>query len=150
MLNEGSPRVVRRGRAAWLTRPPRGTARISVESHALGATPVSVPEHDPVPYEATPGELLAITHAMFMAWALSHALSNAGAPANELVVAAECTFAGELSERRLVGVDLEVSGRVPGLNPATFEHAVAVARRRGLLSAGAREDIPGEVTATLK
>jgi hypothetical protein len=50
--------VARSGRVSWLTHPPAGVARIEVESHAFGALAVSLPEGDPVPHEATPGELL--------------------------------------------------------------------------------------------
>src|SRR5262245_46065510 len=78
--------VVRRGRVAWLTQPPQGVARVSVESHAFGAIEVSVPEGDPIPDEATPGELLAITHGICMASVLSQELAEGGSTANELVV----------------------------------------------------------------
>lgn len=142
--------VVRRGRVSWLTHPPHGEARIGVESRAFGATPVALPEGDPVPGEATPGELLAVTHATFMAAALSEVLAEAGSPANELVVSADCTFAGPLLERDLVAVDLRVHGRVPGLEAGTFEAAVAVAHRRYLRSSGLRADIPGELRAVLQ
>jgi hypothetical protein len=141
--------VVRHGRVSWLTHPPEGVARISVESHAFGALPVSLPEGDPVPHEATPGELLAITHAMFLAAALSEALVLAGSPADELVVEAACTLAGPARQRELTSVDLHAEGRVPGLDAAAFRDAVAAARRRALRSAGAREDLPGELQAEL-
>ena len=89
-------RVTRRGRVSWLTRPPEGSAHISVDSRAFGAVPVSVPQSDPMPHEATPGELLAITHGMFMCWVLAEELVGRGSQAEELVVSAERTFAGPL------------------------------------------------------
>jgi organic hydroperoxide reductase OsmC/OhrA len=145
-----SDQVVRRGRVSWLTHPPHGEARIGVESQAFSATPVALPEGDPVPKEATPGELLAVTHAMFMATALSEMLAEAGSPANELVVSADCTFAGPLRDRELVAIDLRVHGRVPGLEASGFDEAVAVAHGRYLRSSGLRADVPGHVRAVLQ
>jgi organic hydroperoxide reductase OsmC/OhrA len=147
--NQTRHEVFRHGRVSWLTHPPGGVARIGVESHAFGSLPVSVPEGDPVPHEATPGELLAITHAMFLAAVLAEALALAGSPANEIVVEAACTFTGPARNRELTAVDLYVHGHVPGLDAAAFREAVAAARRRSLGSAGAREDLPGEVQSTL-
>ncbi len=120
--------VVRRGRVAWQTQPPQGVARVSVESHAFGAIEVSVPEGDPIPDEATPGELMAITHGMCMASVLSQGLAEGGSSANELVVEVECTFAGPAPERELIAVDLEVRGRVLGLDEARFREAADNAR----------------------
>jgi organic hydroperoxide reductase OsmC/OhrA len=145
----GHQEVVRRGRVSWLTHPPGGVARIGVESHAFGALPVSLPEGDPVPHEATPGELLAITHAMFLAAVLSEALALAGSPADEIVVEAACTLTGPAQDRELTAVDLYAEGRVPGLDATAFRKAVVAARQRSLRSAGAREDIPGELQAVL-
>jgi lipoyl-dependent peroxiredoxin len=142
--------VVRRGRVAWLTQPPQGVARVSVESHALGAIGVSVPEGDPIPDEATPGELLAITYGMCMATVLSQGLVEGGSSANELVVEVECTFAGPGPERELIAVDLEVRGRVPGLDEARFREAAHNARLRYLRLIGARDDVPGELEAVLE
>ena len=92
--DDANQAVVRRGRVSWLTHPPAGRARIEAGSLAFHSQPVSLPEGDPIPHEATPGELLAITHAIFMASTLSEALALAGSPAREIVVEAACTFTG--------------------------------------------------------
>jgi organic hydroperoxide reductase OsmC/OhrA len=147
--NPAGTKVVRRGRASWLTHPPAGVAHIGVESHAFGAVPVSLPEGDPVPGEATPGELLAVTHAVSLAWALSEALALAGSPADEIVVEASCTFTGPVPDRELTALDLSVHGRVPGLDATGFGEAVAEARPRSLRATGAREGIPGRLEAVL-
>ncbi len=147
---EGSRCVVRHGRVSWLTHPPSGTARVETESNAFGAMPVTLPKGDPVPNEATPGELLAVAHAMFMAAALSEGLTRAGSPANEIVVEADCTFAGPIPERELIRLRLDVRGRVPALDAAGFRHAVEDARHRFLRSAGVREDLPCELQSALE
>jgi lipoyl-dependent peroxiredoxin len=141
--------VTRRARVAWLTHPPHGTARISVQSGAFSAVALSVPEANPDAHKAAPGELLALTHGVFMAWALSEALAMAGTPANELTVRAECTFAGPVTARELVAVALAVYGIVPGVDAATFAEAADDAQRRYLRSAGVRMDIPSELSAVL-
>lgn len=143
------PRVVRHGRVSWLTHPPGGIARISVDSQAFGALPVSLPDGDPVPHEATPGELLSIAYAMFMAVALSEGLMQAGTPADELVVEASCTFEGPVPDRELVSLDLHASGRVPGLDDAAFNEAAQLARRRALRSVAARDELHGKTDAVL-
>ncbi len=142
--------VVRRGRVSWLTKPPGGVARVTVESHAFGAIGVSVPEADAIPGEASPGELLAITHGMCMATVLSQALVEGGSSANELIVEVECTFAGPGPERELIALDLEVRGRVPGLDEARFREAADNARPRYLRFIGARDDMPGDLEAVLE
>ncbi len=110
---------------------------------------MSVPEGDPAPYEATPGELLAVVHAMFMAWSLADGLIDGGRPADELVVTADCSFEGPISSRNLVAVDVSVFGRVPGLDARAFEEAANVASRRYRRASGARDDIPGRLEAVL-
>ena len=148
-LDDQKQEVVRRGTVSWLTHPPDGRARIEADSFAFHALPVSLPDGDPFPHEATPGELLAITHAMFVASALSEALALAGTPAEEIVVEASCTFAGRVQDRKLSAVGLHVRGSVPGLDATAFSEAVAAARLQALLSGGARTDLRGELRADL-
>lgn len=143
-------RVVRHARVSWLTNPPGGKARVGVESRAFTAMHVGLPEGDPVPREAAPGELLAVTHAMFMAWALAEVLADAGSPPRELLVEADCTLAGPVADRELVAVDLHVYGRGPGLSADGFCEAANAARRRYLRASGMRGDIPGGMEAVLK
>ena len=123
---------------------------MGVESRAFSAVPVGLPEDDPVPREAAPGELLAVTHAMFMAWALSEVLADAGLPARELVVEADCTLDGPAADRELVAVDLRVYGRGAGLSVEGFGEAASAARRRYLRASGVRGDIPGGMEAVLE
>lgn len=134
-----APVVVRHGRVAWLTRPPGGAGHMSVQSGAFGHIALSVPEADPVPHEATPGELLAVTHGFFLAWCLAEELLGAGAQAQELAVEAACTFTGPVAERTLDSVELTVTARVPGLERAEFDVIVARARQRYPRAAGLRD-----------
>jgi hypothetical protein len=47
-------------------------------------------------------------------------------------------------------VDLNIVGRVPGLDAAAFAEAAAAARLQVLRSGGARQDLPGELRAKLE
>lgn len=148
--NRSLARVVRRARISWLTHPPGGQARVGVESRAFTAVQVGLPEADPVPHEAAPGELLAVTHAIFMAWALAEVLADGGSSARELLVEADCTLAGPVTDRELVAVDLRVYGRCPKVSADGFREAADTARRRYLRASGMRGDIAGGMDAVLK
>lgn len=93
---------------------------------------------------------MAVTHAMFMAWALAEVLADACSPARELLIEADCTLAGPVADRELVAVDLHVYGRGPGLSADGFREAANAARRRYLRASGMRVDIPGGMEAVLK
>jgi hypothetical protein len=123
---------------------------VSVESEAFGHLPVALPDREPIPHEATPGELLAVAYGMFLAVALSEDLMDAGKPADQIVVEAACSFAGPQSHRQLATLELKVFGRVPELDQPGFREAVAVARAGALRAVGAREDLPGPLEAVLE
>lgn len=142
--------IVRRGRVSWLTHPPTGVARVSVESEAFGHLPVSLPDGAPIPHEATPGELLAIAYGMFLAVALSEDLLDAEKPADQIVVEAACSFDGPPSHRELTTLELSVFGRVPALDQEGFSQAVTAARADALRAVGARDDLPGRLEAVLE
>jgi lipoyl-dependent peroxiredoxin len=141
--------VVRSGRISWLTRPPAGGARITVESHAFSSVSMAVREAGAAPDETTPGELLAVSHAAMMATALAGVLEDGGTPATELVVAAHASFSGPATGRELLAVSLDVRGRVPGLEREAFDEATSSARERYLRSCGTREDLDGTLKAVL-
>ena len=149
-------RIVRTGRVSWLTHPPSGSGRVGVDrlpvidSTGFHAVPVSLPEGDPDPQATTPGELLAIAHATFMAAALAEDLRLSGSPASEIVVEAACAFSGPLLQRDLVALDFSVSGRVPGLDAPGFRQAAESARSRSLRSVATRGDLPGGLQTELR
>ena len=147
--DQAQRRTIRCGTVSWLTHPPDGVGRIEADSHAFHATPVSLPEGDPFPYEATPGELLAVAHATLMASTLAEVLVGNGTPADELVVDAACSFDGPLASRHLVDIGLSVLGRVPGLDERAFHEMANVAHRGYLQVSGARGDIAGGLEAFL-
>ncbi len=93
-----------------------------VGSGAFGPLDVSWPSRAEQPNGKTsPEELIAAAHASCFAMALSHALAQAGTPAQQLDTSATVTFQpGEGITR----IALSVRGSVPGLDePGFAEHA---------------------------
>jgi hypothetical protein len=123
---------------------------VSVDSDAFGHLPVSLADREPIPHEATPGELLAIAYGMFLAVALSEDLMDADKPADQIVVEAACEFAGPAGHRQLATLELSVFGRVPALEERGFREAVTAARADALRAVGARDDLPGRLDAVLE
>jgi osmotically inducible protein OsmC len=75
--------------------------------------------------KTSPEDLIAAAHASCFAMALSHALAQAGTPADELHTSSSVTFQpGEGITR----IELTVSGRVPGLDEAGFRAAAQDAK----------------------
>jgi len=77
------------------------------------------------PAGTSPEDLIAAAHAGCFAMALSHALAEAGTPADEVKTSARVTFQpGEGITR----IALTVRGRVPGLDAAAFQKAAESAK----------------------
>lgn len=122
--------------------------RVSLDDEPVRGGRVSWLTH-PVIEETTPGELLAITHGVFMAAELADILQDRGSPAVEIVVDAHASFGGRRTARVLEAIDLYVEGRVPGLEPRALQDAVEIAWRRCVEASGARRDTPGSVEHVL-
>jgi len=146
-------KLVRRGRVSWLTHPPAGTARVGVERGTLGdlhAVPVAITTGEPTANAVAPGELLAIAYGMFVAGALADELMESETPADEIVVEASCAFSEPFPNSDLTHLDIWVEGRVPGLDDAAFREHVEAVTTRALHAAGARTDVPCELSAKLE
>jgi osmotically inducible protein OsmC len=78
------------------------------------------------PGGTSPEDLIAAAHAACFAMALSHALAQAGTPADEVKTSATVTFQpGEGITR----IALTVEGRVPGIDEAAFREAAEGAKQ---------------------
>ncbi len=97
-----------------------------VGSGAFGPLDVSWPSRAEQPNGKTsPEELIAAAHASCFAMALSHALAQAGTPAQQLDTSATVTFQpGEGITR----IALSVRGTVPGLDEPGFAEQAAGAK----------------------
>jgi organic hydroperoxide reductase OsmC/OhrA len=112
-----------------------------VGSGAFTSLRLSIPDRDPTPGETTPGELVAAAYSAFLVTNLAQRLERDDVPARELVVDVRCRVSRDVTARSLEGLDVEVRGRVPGLDPDAFGAAArkalvftrqALGIRRGL------------------
>ncbi len=119
--------VHKRADAVWRGSVAEGGGRVSTASGTLKDVEITWPKRSEQGEEATsPEELIAAAHASCFAMALSGGLSRAGNPPDELRVTATVGFqAGE----GITGVQLDVTGEVPGIDQAAFEEAAAGAAK---------------------
>src|SRR5215210_3400157 len=122
-MNHADDAVLRHATVRWLANPPHGLARVRVGSDAFTSVPLSVPGDEPAHGATAPGELLAAAYAAFLATNLAQRLENDGAPAQELVVNVGCRLSSDSSGRCVDGLDVEVHGRVRGLEEDSFQAA---------------------------
>jgi osmotically inducible protein OsmC len=115
--------VHKRADAVWRGSVTEGGGRVSTASGTLKDVEITWPKRSEQGEEATsPEELIAAAHASCFAMALSGGLSRGGNPPDELRVTATVGFqAGE----GITGVQLDVTGSVPGIDQAAFAEAAA-------------------------
>jgi organic hydroperoxide reductase OsmC/OhrA len=123
-VNHAPDGPLRHATVRWLSDPPHGLARLRVGSDTFTSVPLSVPGGQPNPGETNPGELLAAAYSAFLATNLAQRLEHDGLPAQELVVNVWCRLSPDVTERCAEGLEIEVRGRVLGLEEGDF-HAAA-------------------------
>jgi osmotically inducible protein OsmC len=99
----------------------------SVGSGAFGPLDVSwaARAEDASGGKTSPEELIAAAHAACFSMALSHALAQAGSPAEKLETSATVTF---VPGTGITKIALAVRGSVPGLDDAAFAEKAAGAK----------------------
>ena len=142
--------AVRHGKVRWLRDPPHGVARLRVESDAFTALPMSVPDGEPHEGETTPGELLAAAYSAFMATDLAERLERNGVPAHELVVDAWCRLSAGATPRSVLGVEVKILGRVPGVDEERFRSVTGVALASCHRSLGMRRALRTKLQVSLE
>lgn len=142
--------AVRHGKVRWLRDPPHGVARLRVESDAFTALPMSVPGGEPHEGETTPGELLAAAYSAFMATDLAERLERNGVPARELVVDAWCRLSAGATPRSVLGVEVKILGRVPGVDEERFRSVTGVALASCHRSLGMRRALRTKMQVSLE
>ena len=141
--------TLRHGTVRWLADPPHGEARMRVGSDAFTSLPLSVPGGRPRSGETTPGELLAAAYCAFMATNLAQRLERDGVPAHELVVGVWCRLSTDVIARSVEALDIEVHGRVPGLDKEGFRAAARAALALSSKSLAMRNDLHTELRVSL-
>jgi lipoyl-dependent peroxiredoxin len=98
-------------------------------SGAAGPLPVSWSARtEEAAGKTSPEELIAAAHAACFNMAFSNQLAQAGHPADQLDTDAVATFERVEAGWRLTTMALSVTGRVPGMDAATFAEKAEAAR----------------------
>ncbi len=118
----------RKAAAVWDGDLLHGHGRVQGASGALPEVKVSWSSRTEEPQGRTsPEELLAAAHAACFSMALSNTLAKLGKPPEHLEVSATCTFDKVGDQWTVTTMDLDVTGKVPGLEGAQFLEAAKTA-----------------------
>jgi len=141
----------RRAEAVWEGNLIQGSGKVvSVGSGAIGELPITwAARTERSDGKTSPEELIAAAHAACYAMAFSHTLAQAGTPAERLLVNAVCTFEQVEAGFKITTMDLDVRGKVPGLDEAGFEKAAQQAEQACPVSNALRNNVQIRVKAHL-
>jgi osmotically inducible protein OsmC len=135
------------GRAHWEGTLFEGRGTASLESGVAGPMEVNwkarAEEKGGI---TTPEELIAAAHAACFSMAFSNILAKNDTPATTLDVKATATFVGG---EGITGMELEVHGKVEGINEEEFEDLAETAKENCPVSKALEGNVPISVTATL-
>ncbi len=138
----------RQAEVIWQGTLTQGSGRLNVGSHAFGTLPITWAARIERPDGKTsPEELIAAAHAGCYAMALSNTLAQGGTPPNELTVNAVCTL--DLNQGKITTMNLEVQGRVPGLDEQGFQQAAQKAEQSCPVSNALRNNVQIHLNAHL-
>jgi osmotically inducible protein OsmC len=98
----------------------------------------------------SPEELLAAAHASCFSMSFGNELSKKGFVPEQLSVSASVTLDMTDAGRRVVSSALTVSGRVPGIDAATFAEVAEVAKNACPISNALKGNVALSVEATLE
>jgi lipoyl-dependent peroxiredoxin len=125
-----------------------GQGRFKVGSGVLPETSVTWAGRTERPGDETsPEELVAAAHASCYAMALSNTLDEAGHAPEELRIRATCTF--DFGAGKITTTELEVAGRVPGLDAGEFERLAQQGEQGCPVSNALRGNVEIRLSASL-
>ncbi len=122
-----------------------GSSGILKETPVTWATRTEAPEG-----KTSPEEMLAAAHASCYAMAFSGALGRRGTPPERLHVIAVASLDRVEGAMKVTKMDLNVRGRVPGLDQSAFEEAARTAEQGCPISNAIRNNVEITVNATLE
>src|ERR671916_213171 len=138
----------RRAEVVWEGTLTRGGGKFTVGSGAMGEMPVTWASRTERPDGKTsPEELIAAAHGSWFAIGPSNVLDQGGTPPARLEVNAVCTF--DVDNVKVSSVDLDVRGRVPGIDAEGFQSAVEQADQGCPVSGALRGNVEIRVNASL-
>ena len=124
--------MIRTSTAVWRGDGLKGKGLLTTQSNALRDQPYSFNtrfQSEDGRAGTNPEELLGAAHAGCFAMALSFALTRAGHPPTELNVTARVDIEKEGDGFAIKNIALNLEGRVPGIDPATFASTAEAAKK---------------------
>ncbi len=138
----------RRAEVVWEGNLFRGSGKFTVGSGAMGEMPVTWASRTERPDGKTsPEELIAAAHGSCFAMALSNVLDEGGTPPERLEISAVCTF--DVHNVKVSSVDLDIRGRVPGIDAEGFQSAVEQANEGCPVSNALKGNVEIQLNASL-
>lgn len=135
----------------WHSTLARGNGRVTVGSSVVEALPMTWASRIERPDgQTSPEELLAAAHAGCYAMALALTLAEGGTPPERLRVTAVCTLEEVDQKPKITRMDLEVFGRVAGLDATGFARAAQQAEQLCPVSGALRTNVAMCLTAHLE
>jgi osmotically inducible protein OsmC len=105
----------------WTGNLTQGSGTITAGSGALTDLPVTFASRTEQPGGKTsPEELIAAAHATCFAMVVANTLNKAGTPPEQLNVTATCTLDRIDGNLTITTMRIDLRGRVPGVDAATF------------------------------
>jgi lipoyl-dependent peroxiredoxin len=143
--------VERSAEAIWEHDLLRGSGRVKGTSGAFSDLPVSwAARTEQSGGKTSPEELLAAAHSSCYSMALSAALGRDRHPPERLHVKATATFDKVGEAWKVTKMNLEVRGRVPGIDPAKFAELAQKAGETCPISGALKGNVAVSVTAQLE
>jgi osmotically inducible protein OsmC len=138
----------RRAEVVWEGNLPQGSGKFTVGSGAMGEQQVTwASRTERSDGKTSPEELIAAAHGSCFAMALSNVLDEGGTPPERLEITAVCTF--DVDSVRVASSDLDIRGRVPGMDAEGFQNAVEQANEGCPVSNALRGNVDIRLTASL-
>jgi len=136
--------------AVWEHDLAHGQGTVKGTSGALADVPVSWASRTEAPGGKTsPEELLAAAHASCFSMALSAGLGRMQKPPERLTVSATATFDKVADGWKVTTMELDVTGKVPGISASEFEEAAKAASQGCPISAALKGNVAISVRAKL-
>ena len=119
----------RKAEVTWDGDLAHGKGRFNVGSGALPESEVTwASRTERSEGKTSPEELIAAAHASCFSMALSHGLAQAGTPPERLSVSAVCSLDKANGGFKITSMDIDVRGRVPGIETDAFRQAAEEAK----------------------
>jgi lipoyl-dependent peroxiredoxin len=134
--------IRRSASVVWEGTIARGAGQLSGGSGAFAGLPVTLASRFGEPEgKTTPEELIAAAHATCFTMALGSILARAQTPPQRLAVSAVCTLEEVDGMYSITTSELDVVGRVAGIDEEAFERAAQEAERTCPVSRALAESV---------